>query len=148
MKIYALLLGLVVMLASCDTVSKSTSTVKSATKEAVIETKKMAGEDVKTHSVTFMAKVPEDTGTVYVTGSIPELGSWAADGLEMTATSDPRVRTASISVDEGTTAEFKFTLGTWETEALGPDGDVPENKSFTVDKDLVFKLEVVQFKSE
>ena len=82
-------------------------------------------------TVTITATVPEGTGTLYLTGSLPELGPWDPAGLAMLGTG--RERTARVTVPRGGTFEYKFTLGSWEREALNSDGSVPPNHQLLVD---------------
>ena len=76
-------------------------------------------------TVSFRVTVPEGTGTVYLAGSLSELGPWRPDGRALTGAGHER--TARVSAPAGTTFEYKFTLGSWDREALGPGGGVPPN---------------------
>jgi enterochelin esterase-like enzyme len=69
----------------------------------------------------------DDTGEpVLVTGGHPLLGDWEpAKGLRLES-DGPWLR-AEIEVDEGTRLEFKFTRGTWQSEAVDAWGHVPPN---------------------
>ncbi len=75
--------------------------------------------------VVIRAETPEGSGRVFLTGSLPELGPWRADGLEMSGTG--RTRTARLRVPAEATFEVKVTQGTWEREGLGPSGTVMPN---------------------
>jgi enterochelin esterase-like enzyme len=85
-------------------------------------------------TVTIRVTVPEGTGTVYLAGSLPELGPWRPDGLAMTGAG--RERSARLTAPRGTTFEYKFTLGSWSREALGPSGAIPPNNRLLVDGDV------------
>jgi predicted alpha/beta superfamily hydrolase len=76
-------------------------------------------------TVTIRALVPESTGTVYLAGSLPELGPWRPDGLALTG--EGRDRTVQVTAPSGTVLDYKFTLGSWDREALGPGGGIPTN---------------------
>lgn len=76
-------------------------------------------------SVTITANVPESTGPLYLTGNVEALGPWRADALEMAGNGAQRV--ADISLPVGQALEYKFTLGSWDREALGPSGMVMPN---------------------
>jgi enterochelin esterase-like enzyme len=95
-------------------------------------------------AVTIQAVVPEGTGTVYVSGNLPELGPWEPDALAMTG--DGTERTAEFQAAPGTELEYKFTLGTWDDEALGADGMVPPNHRLLVDADIEARHEIDAFK--
>jgi len=69
-------------------------------------------------SATIHATVPEGTGKVYLTSNLPALGPWVPDNFAMEG--DGRERVATIQAPPGTEFECKFTLGTWDRDALGP----------------------------
>ncbi|MCL7960489.1 MAG: alpha/beta hydrolase-fold protein [marine benthic group bacterium] len=95
-------------------------------------------------AITIQAIVPEGTGTVYLAGNLPELGPWNADGMVMTG--DGVERIARVHAAPGTELEYKFTLGKWEYEALGPDGLVPDNQRLAVEADAEVSHEIAAFK--
>ncbi|MDH3368443.1 MAG: hypothetical protein OEO17_11415, partial [Gemmatimonadota bacterium] len=95
---------------------------------------------------TVRATVPEGTGTVYLTGNLPELGPWRPDGIAMTG--EGRERMAQLSVPLGTTIEYKFTLGSWDREALGPSGTVPPNHQLLIDGDVEASHDIAAFKKD
>ncbi len=97
-------------------------------------------------TVTVHAQVPPGSGTVYLAGNIPELGPWKADGLAMEG--DGAERVATLHVPRGTELEYKFTLGSWDREALGPSGMVPPNARLTVDADTEVIHEVGDWKKD
>jgi glycosidase/enterochelin esterase-like enzyme len=90
--------------------------------------------------------VPAGTGAVYVASSLPNLGPWRADGVAMKGKGRDRV--ATITAPPGTAIEYKFTLGTWEREALTAAGTVPPNHRLVLTKDTVVTHEVAGFKKE
>ncbi len=95
-------------------------------------------------AVTIRATVPEGTGTLYISGSLPELGPWAPAGLAMNG--DGAERTAQVRAALGTEFEYKFTLGKWDDEALGPDGLVPDNHRLVIDGDVEVLHKISEFK--
>lgn len=97
-------------------------------------------------AATITAIVPDGTGTVYVTGNLDSLGPWKADAMLMEG--DGRARVAKIRAPKGTALEYKFTLGAWEREALGPSGMVMANYRLTVDADVEARHEITDFKKE
>jgi glycosidase/predicted alpha/beta superfamily hydrolase len=90
--------------------------------------------------------VPPGTGPVYLSGNLPQLGPWRADAVALTGTD--RDRTATVTAPPGTDLEYKFTLGTWEREAVTAAGTVPENNRLRLDRDTVVSHEVPGFKKE
>ncbi|MEL6365880.1 MAG: alpha/beta hydrolase-fold protein [Pseudomonadota bacterium] len=96
------------------------------------------------HSVSITARVPAGTPTVYLTGNLPELGPWNAAGLAMAG--EGRERTVALPVPHGTVLEYKFTLGSWEREGLGPSGMVMANFRLEVDGPASAEHEIADFK--
>lgn len=92
------------------------------------------------------ALVPASSDTVYLTGSLPELGPWRPDGLAMAGTG--RQRVAEVSAPEGTTFEYKFTLGSWDREAVDSSGAVPRNHQLLIDGDVEARHEITAFKKD
>ena len=65
--------------------------------------------------VTFKVIVPTKTDKVFITGNQESLGDWEADKIKMNVISDyEREITTSVTFP----AEFKFTRGSWESEAV------------------------------
>lgn len=95
-------------------------------------------------AVTIRATVPEGTGTLYISGSLPELGPWDPAGLALIG--DGTERVAHVHAPQGTDFEYKFTLGKWDNEALGPDGLVPDNHRIIVDGELEASHQITSFK--
>ncbi|MDH3588472.1 MAG: alpha/beta hydrolase-fold protein [Gammaproteobacteria bacterium] len=101
-------------------------------------------EDCCNVSLTII--VPEETGTVYLSGNLPELGPWAPDGLAMDG--EGSKRTASIHIPIGFDFEYKFTLGSWDREMLNASGAVPENFRLRVNGDKTVHHDISQFKRD
>ncbi|HKW29076.1 MAG TPA: alpha/beta hydrolase-fold protein [Verrucomicrobiae bacterium] len=101
-----------------------------------------AGEPLR--NVTIRAQVPAGVGTVYLTGNRPELGNWNPSGLGMTGSD--RERTATLHLPPGTQLEYKFTLGSWDREGLGPSGTVMPNYRLWVDTDTNITIVLSGFK--
>lgn len=95
--------------------------------------------------VTIRAHVPEATGTVYLTGSLPQLGPWKADGLALSG--QGRERIAGFTAPAGTVLEYKLTLGDWEQEALTATGAVPPNSRLVVTRDTVVVHDITAFRT-
>ncbi|UCC24298.1 MAG: hypothetical protein JSU98_11240 [Gemmatimonadales bacterium] len=96
--------------------------------------------------VTFTAVVPPDAPTVYLTGSAESLGPWDPAGLAMEG--DGPERTATLTLSAGELFEYKFTLGSWDREGLGPSGTVMPNFELTPGTDTAVTQEIVDFKSD
>ena len=97
-------------------------------------------------TATIRVTVPEGTGTVYLAGSLPELGPWRSDGRAMTGAG--RARIARVTAPRGTALEYKFTLCAWDREALGPTGAVPPNHRLLIDGNVEAAHVVTDFKKD
>ncbi|MCC6547996.1 hypothetical protein IT570_12590 [Candidatus Sumerlaeota bacterium] len=84
-------------------------------------------------AIAIVATVPENTGTVFITGNLPELGNWDPGKVSMEGTGTTRTKT--LKVPDGTKIEFKFTLGSWEREAMSRSGAVSPNNILVVEAD-------------
>ena len=89
------------------------------------------------------AEVPDGTGTLYLTGNLPELGPWNPRLFPMTG--DGTRREAALQVPDGIEVELKFTLGSWGREALDNQGHVPPNSVVIVDGDTNFHVTIPRF---
>lgn len=97
-------------------------------------------------TATITAIVPDGTSSVYITGNIDSLGPWKADAMLMEG--EGRERMAKVRAPKDTEFEYKFTLGTWEREALGPSGMVMANYRLKIDGDVEARHEISDFKKE
>ena len=67
--------------------------------------------------VTWRVRVPENTppgDTVFMPGSLPELGPWDPGRVAMTEV-EPGIWETTLPVLEGTLVQYKYTRGSWET---------------------------------
>ncbi len=76
----------------------------------------------------------EDSAKIYVAGNIEELGAWNP-GKVMLDSNGNKSWKKTIEVLKGTRLEYKFTKGSWGTEALGSDSSVPQNAVLLAIKD-------------
>ena len=107
-----------------------------------------AGEtaDADCCSVTVRITVPGDIGDVYLTGNQETLGPWRPDSFLMTG--DGLERSAQIAMPPGTEFEYKFTLGSWNRQALGPSGNALPNLSVLVDDSLEVSHDIGAFQAD
>jgi enterochelin esterase-like enzyme len=97
-------------------------------------------------TVTITVRVPDGTGIVYLTGSLPELGPWRPDGRAMTGAG--RERTVTVIAPAGTSFEYKFTLGSWDREALDAAGRVPPNHRLVIEQGAQVTHDIAAFKQD
>ena len=83
-----------------------------------------------------------EADTIYLTGNISNLGDWNPKGLAMTRRSESRWE-KSFTVPDSTQLQFKFTLGSFEKEAVSNMGLVPGNNEMSIieDTEVYFVLE-------
>jgi predicted alpha/beta superfamily hydrolase len=97
-----------------------------------------------TAKVRLVALVPADSPRVFVAGNHESLGNWnpGARALEGSGL----VRSLTVEVPLGFPMEFKFTAGSWQTEALGLDDQPFENIRLLADADREAVYTVTGFK--
>ena len=78
---------------------------------------------------------------IYITGNDEQLGNWQPDLTELIKTDEGKW-TKNFSFEKGKKIEFKFTRGSWETEALSSDGSIPPNYIFEVLNDTTINIKV------
>ncbi len=76
------------------------------------------------YEVTFKVIVPDKNDTVYITGNQDPLGNWDPKQVAMKKIADT-VREITLKLHSP--AQFKFTRGSWETEAIVEDTDAMSN---------------------
>ena len=84
--------------------------------------------------VTWRVRVPDNTpagDTVYLPGSLPELGPWDPGKVAMTQV-EPGIWEATLPVLEGTLVQYKYTRGSWETVESWGEIVGTVNRSVTV----------------
>ncbi|GAA4831206.1 alpha/beta hydrolase-fold protein [Algivirga pacifica] len=100
----------------------------------------LASCDKKTDTVTvnIQVKAPtlSESDSIYITGNLSELGSWQADGRLMKHIGNGIWKT-QLQLPKETIIEYKFTKGSWETEAAQSDGKPMENAVLTVAEDTL-----------
>lgn len=68
----------------------------------------------------------DDSTKIYVAGNVEQLGFWRADKVPMKKISNEKW-IYEFDIEKGTQIEYKFTKGSWQTEALGDDLSIPRN---------------------
>jgi hypothetical protein len=98
----------------------------------------------KFRKIYIVAAVPEGTGGVFITGNDSTLGPWNPSGALMYRDGNRRIY--ALEAPEGFVFEYKFTLGSWETEALGADGKpMTQNYRITVGSQQVYQHSIPGF---
>jgi enterochelin esterase-like enzyme len=97
-------------------------------------------------AVTIRARVPEGTGPVYLTGNLAELGPWRPDGKRMDG--EGRGRQVRVVVPRDSAFKFKFTLGSWNRQALNADGSIPDDSRLVASRDTAVAFEIPRFNQD
>ncbi len=80
--------------------------------------------------LSFIVQVPVDTpanASVFVAGSLPSVGSWKADGLQLARAADGTY-SGSLALEAGQTLEYKLTCGSWDAVEKAADGSDRANR--------------------
>ena len=78
----------------------------------------------------IIVHVPMDTpadATVFVAGSLPSVGSWKADGVQMACAADGTY-SGSLTLEAGQTLDYKLTRGSWDAVEKAADGSDRANR--------------------
>lgn len=72
----------------------------------------------ETYEIIIRTKVPDKADEIYIVGNQTALGNWQPNSVKMTKISEYY---REIKLQMRSPAEFKFTKGTWESEAIVQD---------------------------
>ena len=82
-----------------------------------------------------------DSANVYITGSSEALGNWNTNKVKLHKTDGTKWET-TLELKAGESYEYKFTLGSWQNEALDSNRQVPANNRLTLLNDTVINLNI------
>ncbi len=82
-----------------------------------------------------------DSVKIYITGNNRQLGNWNPAGIEMDKINDSTWN-KTISFSLNSKIEFKFTQGSWSSEALNDDKTIPSNKTLKIKNDTALTFTV------
>ncbi len=85
-------------------------------------------------------ELPSDS-TVYLTGSLSELGNWDPQRVKMNACGNHRWAFC-LSTTAGKSIEYKYTLGSWEQEGADAAGQPLQNFTTALDRTKVVDDEI------
>lgn len=104
----------------------------------------LLAQDAATVHVTFVLNSPDLPGdsTVYITGSIDQLGNWNPGLVKMDYKGD-HTWTKEITLGGPASIEYKYTLGSWEREGADASGSPLSNFQANIQKDTVIKDSVL-----
>lgn len=92
------------------------------------------------------SELPDKDSKIYIVGNNIKLGEWNPSKIILEKVSHNKwVYSATFTKNDA--LEFKFTLGSWNTEALNEDGSTPGNYNITVSSDTIIKFNIRNWKS-
>ena len=100
----------------------------------------------KTHKVTVVVNLPEDSPQVFLAGNLPVLGPWHPAALAVLG--EGSQRTVDFEVPHGHSLQYKVTAGSWEQEGLGPSGTLLPNFTATITEPTTLTAEVAGFRKD
>jgi predicted alpha/beta superfamily hydrolase len=94
--------------------------------------------------VTFILTSPDlpDDTSVYITGSLEQLGSWNPGKVKMESKGN-HTWTKEITITRPLSIEYKYTLGSWEREGADANGSPLSNSVANVSGDMTVKDSVL-----
>ncbi len=100
-----------------------------------------------TVAVEFRVSVPAGTpkdSAIYLSGNLPALGHWRADGVKLKRHENGRFHT-TVSLPEGSAAEYKVTRGSWATVEKNTEGAEIANRTLSVSVPTTVEIEVARW---
>ena len=96
------------------------------------------------HTLKIKLTTPLDPNSkIYIVGNHEQLGNWNPDSIELKKKN--QFWEGEFFFNPGEQIEFKFTRGSWETEALDQNGKVFNNYSLNITKDTVLTFSILSW---
>ncbi|HEX2866491.1 MAG TPA: alpha/beta hydrolase-fold protein [Ignavibacteriales bacterium] len=108
--------------------------------------KNIMAQNEKEITINLRAQNVPQGSKVFIAGGHPLFGEWNPGKVELKKNPDG-IWTKTFLFTEGESLEFKFTLGSWDSEALSSDGSVPGNHTFTVRTDTSLTYSIANWKN-
>ena len=108
----------------------------------------ITAQQAREKTVVFQVYSPDlpDTTHVFIAGNLADLGSWNPAKTSMKPGGN-HTWSKKIVVNEGTSIEYKFTLGSWDREAANANGLSLQNFNITVSDDATVTHPVLFWKT-
>lgn len=84
---------------------------------------------------------------ITIAGNIPELGNWNASKIILSKINDTTY-SKEFELLMGETIEYKITRGSWENEAVNPDGSIPQNSNLKIFSDTTVVVKIFGWKDQ
>lgn len=110
----------------------------------------LACSDHRQATLTFEVRAPAatDSTRIFVTGDHELLGDWNPRAVELHRENSSELFKRSIKLPKQTSVEFKFTRGSWDTERLLDDGEIPANSHLSLNSDTTFSLTINRWRDQ
>jgi len=89
----------------------------------------------------------DDNTKIYVAGNVDELGNWKPDKVVLDFKGN-KTWGKSFEITKGTRLEYKFTKGSWATEALGNDSSIIQNKILIANNDTTVSVTILNWRDK
>lgn len=87
----------------------------------------------------------DDSSKIFIAGNIEPLGFWKADKVQMKKISKEKWQIEFLA-NKNEQIEYKFTKGSWQTEALGNDLTIPRNNILIASKDTTVTKTIINWR--
>lgn len=100
-------------------------------------------------SLTIIVNAAElkDTSAIFITGNTKEFGTWNPGLIKLSKFSDTEWK-REFSFKKGRLLEYKFTKGSWETEAVDTNGNTPGNYRTVLNGDTTIRYTISAWKDQ
>ncbi|MFZ2322990.1 MAG: alpha/beta hydrolase-fold protein [Ignavibacteriaceae bacterium] len=95
--------------------------------------------------ITVTSNAIDNDNGIFITGNKPELGNWDPGEISLAMINDS-TWSKEFYFQKDDVIEFKLTKGSWDKEALNPDGSVPGNYIINVLRDTSIYLNIKNWK--
>jgi len=89
----------------------------------------------------------DDTSRVFISGNIEEFGNWNP-GIVQLDNMGYKIWSKKFRLPKGIRVEYKFTKGSWSTEALGNDSSVPQNSVLITNSDTTVVVTIMNWRDK
>jgi len=96
--------------------------------------------DLHNITIKIFSKNLNPSTKIYITGNTPKLGDWQPNVIELE--NKKNYWEKNFKIQHGELIEYKFTKGTWESEALDENGKISNNHQLRVTKDTTLTYTV------
>lgn len=126
------------------TYKKSLDEIIEIWKSYLEKTKIVLGPERK---ITFKVIVKDlpDSSNIFIAGDHSRLGSWDPGKVKFEKQADS-IWVKTLCFNEGTNLSYKITRGSWDSEALDQNGNLPDNSSYEVKGDDTIIINVKSWK--